>query len=346
MDKKRVLYFDYLRVIACFLVIIIHTVANYEERLVRSSFTYYAGDLMKTIGFSGVAIFFAISGAIFLSPEISGEGVNIKKLWTRNILRLVLSYVIWSWFYTATVWWGKFPMNPETVSLFFREFLYGTPMYHLWFIPALVSIYIIVPVLKPGFKEQSVAKYFAVAAFVVQILLHDIYKYDYFWEAGFDAVYHRFPLIMLTSNLVYFVLGLYLYRQDYSGKQRIVIYSFAALLLIITKAVDYSRDAIGRATELNSLTVYFTTFALFVLFKYMPIRETKFRKFIAGLSKLTFGIYLLHPKVLDTIGIPVAMKLPIPYIVRLPMTAVITFAVCAAIIFVLSKIPVINKYLI
>lgn len=44
----------------------------------------------------GVPIFVMISGALFLD---NGYKLNLKRLYTRNILRLVILYIVWSCIY-------------------------------------------------------------------------------------------------------------------------------------------------------------------------------------------------------------------------------------------------------
>lgn len=91
----RTVYFDYLRVSAAFAVMIVHISAqNWYVADVNGSgwkmFNFY-----DSIVRWGVPVFVMISGSLFLSRDIPQE-----KIFSKYVLRMVTSFIAWSFIYT------------------------------------------------------------------------------------------------------------------------------------------------------------------------------------------------------------------------------------------------------
>ncbi len=89
---------DMMRCISCFMVVAVHMASNTIYRvpvddpdLIPS--IWYCGLMMKCVTVSATNLFLMISGIFFLSPE---RNVTPKKVWSKNILKLSLAYILWS----------------------------------------------------------------------------------------------------------------------------------------------------------------------------------------------------------------------------------------------------------
>ena len=73
--KKRIVYFDVLKVITCFMVIMIHVISRtwYVLDLKSSEFTFLT--ILDSICRCAVSIYLMISGAIFLNED---KNIKIK----------------------------------------------------------------------------------------------------------------------------------------------------------------------------------------------------------------------------------------------------------------------------
>jgi len=102
---ERLVYLDYMRVLATFCVVLLHVSAsNWMVADVYSS----AWGVFNTYNAAtrwGVAVFVMISGALFLPRQI-----DTKTLYRKYILKLVGVYFIWAAFYAFA--------NPAIYKLF------------------------------------------------------------------------------------------------------------------------------------------------------------------------------------------------------------------------------------
>lgn len=89
--EDRTVYFDYLRVFATFSVIILHLSAQNWFTTDVNGFEWQVFNFYDSIVRWGVPVFVMISGALFLDREIA-----TKTIYSRYVLRLLSSFVIWS----------------------------------------------------------------------------------------------------------------------------------------------------------------------------------------------------------------------------------------------------------
>lgn len=347
-DKEHIIYLDILRVIACFMVIVVHVSANQLHAFQTKSFDYQVSQFFNTFSIASPAIFFMLSGALFLNP--ASKDIPIKKLWGRYILRMVVSYVFWSCLFTFIAWLPYYTFSAATVKAYILEFFLGVPMYHLWFIPTIVSIYMVLPFLKPAFADTHRCRYYLALFLVIQIFIPTLLKFNLPHGDLIQSLYTRIPFLLCMGHVGYFVLGYYLSVEKISRKKRMIIYAAGILSLAAAVGIDgylsaRQNNAVLLFNELFALNSFLAATAMFVAFRYIPWKKNRFTKAVAKLSKLTFGIYLIHPFFLQILFEHCTFLLKLPAIVWIPTTAVAAFLCSTVVIWILSKIPIVNKYL-
>ena len=95
-NSQRDYNMDLLRILASLMVIVIHVSTYNFLDTPTKSIEWLSYDMYDSIVRSAVPIFLMISGAFFLNDKIQN---NLKKLYTKNIFKLVLVFVIWSFIY-------------------------------------------------------------------------------------------------------------------------------------------------------------------------------------------------------------------------------------------------------
>jgi len=80
-----------------------------------------------------------------LSPE---KKINLQKLYTVKIWRLLVSFCIWAWFYSIVL-----NMN--------HGFWNGlvNHSYHLWFLPVIIGLYVMLPILRKIATDRKLVFY-------------------------------------------------------------------------------------------------------------------------------------------------------------------------------------------
>ena len=95
----------------------------------------------------GVPMFFLLSG---LSLGLSSRSVTLPEFWLRRLRRVGLPYLGWTLFYFLTAHWHSLGTAPalRTLQLLGRDLLLGGAASHLWFIPPLLELYLLYPLLR------------------------------------------------------------------------------------------------------------------------------------------------------------------------------------------------------
>lgn len=166
--KQRVVYFDVLRSLSTFLVILLHTCAYCYGYIDISSPKWRVINLFRSLSSVGVPLFIMISGALFLNSECTYKRMMSK------IIRIITAFFFWSMIYTVNLM-----VNGSDWTTAFHEFFRGC--YHMWFCQMIVGLYLITPFLKLIVESEMHTYYYLLLSFVFVFLLpqlNDIFLQD------------------------------------------------------------------------------------------------------------------------------------------------------------------------
>ncbi len=347
-EGERKLYFDILRIIACFSVVMLHSASQTWYAMPVTSRGWQIANSYDALFRFGVPVFVMISGALFLNPQ---KKITIKKLYTHNILRLFVLFVFWSCFYGIADCIGYGDVANLTLQDVVRDMVLGR--YHLWFLPMIIGIYVMLPVLKIWIENapKRNLEYFLIVFLVLQIIRETIRAVFPYNLVNYVVDYAAVELA--SSYAGYFVLGYYLvhvgiekkwYRYIYAGAGIGAVLNVIFGNLLAVKAGEPTGaiyDSFGIFTLLVSVALL-----LFVKEKTEKIRFSPgAEKWIKELSSATLGIYVMHVGMIELLerhGIEAGI---LPLILGIPFLAAGTFAACFLIAAILRRIPVIGKYL-
>ena len=343
--RRRVIYFDILRIVAIFFVVFVHLAAQHWADVDVSSRAWFAFNLYCTTGKWSVPIFVMISGALFL-----GRDVSISSILKKNVARIAAVFLFWSGCYALI----DLVFRHAPLSVVLSQFITGH--YHLWFLYMIVGLYLLIPLLRPIVQNETLTRYFLLLAFVFTFLLPQLALFLSFVSYQASAVIHTvimysycfFPL----GFTAYFIGGYYLSRRDFSRREEITLYCIgvAGLLVSVFAPVALSR-AQGAPSDIfytyNSLNVLCTSVPIFVFAKQhlnFPRMGEKAYTFLRKMSKYSFGVYLVHPMVIELLQHFGIDTFSCNAFFSVPLLAVFVFAVSTAISALLNAIPVIKDH--
>ena len=164
--QERIVFLDYLRVFACFLVILVHAAENFygaggESDMAGpvSILQTEADRLWVSIydGFSRMAVpLFFIVSAYLLAPM--PNGVTMGKFYKRRFTHILPPFFIFLILYsTLPVMWGQIDTTTSARDLSRLLLNFPTTAGHLWFMYPLISIYLFIPMISP-WLEKATAK--------------------------------------------------------------------------------------------------------------------------------------------------------------------------------------------
>ncbi|MBR0394593.1 MAG: acyltransferase family protein, partial [Alistipes sp.] len=139
--ENRVVWVDWMRVAACFMVILVHATEPFylggEGSLILTKMDAFWASLFDSMVRACVPIFIVASSYLqFPLHYSSGE------FFRRRAVRVLVPFLLWSSVYALA--WGEQSQNFQNL-LFNFNYSAG----HLWFVYMLIGVYLLMPLLSP-----------------------------------------------------------------------------------------------------------------------------------------------------------------------------------------------------
>ena len=348
MEKKqRNIAIDLVKAVAIIFVVAIHTCSDGFYYPVDSS-KFISTTIIRSFVSAAVPLFLISSGALMLNPQ---KPLTVRRLWTKNILRLVVAMLFWAVCYKIFYLVGTQNLSFATFYHSLKEVLLFNQEFHLYYIHITLLVYAFLPITKSfvANSDDKTLRYFAVIWFVTAILFPTIYMY---WPF---RLIQGFPLQwimnMSYASIGYGVMGYY-FTKNPTSLQTSIILTVAGFLSVSGLTLYYSiHNGSLFDSFIGGMSVPVCVFALgiFNLCKYiteMISKKEKCISIITYISKASFCIYLIHIFVLrifNYIGLNATLFHPA---LSIPTITLLNVSICLVLYFILSKIPVINKWLI
>ncbi len=141
MEKQREIWIDWLRVIACFLVMMTHSNEPFylggEGSLILTKADALWVAVLNVLPRASVALFVVASSYLQFPLHYSAG-----EFFRRRAVRILIPFFIWTVVYAFV--WGEPVQNFKDLLL---NFNYAAG--HLWFVYMLIGLYLIMPILSP-----------------------------------------------------------------------------------------------------------------------------------------------------------------------------------------------------
>ena len=346
-SENRLLHYDILRIIAAFSVVMLHSSAQFWYDLPVTDTNWLITNSYDALFRFGVPVFVMISGALFLNPA---KEVDVKRLFTHNILRLVIFYGVWSCLY-GLYDCSRFDMSQLTYKDYVREMLGGR--YHLWFIPMIAGVYCLIPVLHSWLKgaKKEVVEYFLLLFLMFQIGTYTVKALV--WQDDLHYLLDMIDIPMACSYVGYFVLGYYIAHVGIEKKYHRWIYLGAAISAVCNVILG-NLLALKKGSPIGDIYDSYSAFTFLIvvaLFLFFVENRNKIhlsgnvQKIIREVSACTLGIYVMHVGLMEMLKNAGFHPMMVPMIMGVPVFAVVCFAICLAVAAVLRRIPLIGRYI-
>lgn len=295
MSRNRVCYFDVLRVVSIFFVIVIHVTSAGMKLCAPVSAVWRTNWLINSISRWAVPVFFMVSGALFLEPS---KVLPIKKLYKKNILRLVNGIVIWGLLYSLLDQYLYETISVKSILVAIYGILTGNTGYHLWFLYTLLMLYVAAPLFRliTSNASKGQLEYALVMWGVCSLLIGQI---NYFAaEAGLGTDLLPFSPFVITGYGGYFLLGYYLKAYPLHGNVKKAGYILAAVsvcAIIFGKLLLFSafeKETVALELPLGILSCLLAVM-IFTMAQNLRISDNASR-ILDFLGQRVFGIYLTH----------------------------------------------------
>ena len=223
----------------------------------------------------------------------------------------------------------------------------------------MILIYSLLPIIRvfTGTASKKQLDYLIIAWIVLGIILPFAIQFRPF--SLIKGMVRQYPISMVYSAIGYFVLGHYMNKYTLKRWTNYFIYFLGVIGLIVTLwGTAFSSIAKGSVYTLyiEGMTpnVAAMAAAVFLLVKNLSSRELQGReasigvkrKIISYISKGSFCVYLIHIAFIDLLR---GLHLTFPEantLITIPLLVIVVLMLSIGAYFVLSKIPVVKKYLV
>ncbi|MEB4615426.1 acyltransferase [Leucobacter sp. M11] len=343
-DLGRLAYLDRLRAISIVAVVVLHAAAWNWSTFDPSGSAWQTLNWADSAVRFSVPVFFMISGSLFLDPK---RNVTWRSLFRKSLPRLLVAFVVWSVFFALVGTYG--PGGTGTLVSLATQIVLGH--YHLWFLFALVGLYLVTPILRRVVTDRTTAWYFVglagVFASVLPLLTHVPL-------AGklLQTVLDTMQLQLVLGYTLYFVLGYLLSTARVSPKQLRWAFALGAAGIVVT-AVGTSWLT-QRGNEPNGLLydyltpgVVLSAVAVFLGVKAWSESRPQARPghVVSTLSTYSFGIFLVHPLFqwgYQQFGITTAFAHPVSSV---PLLALMILVPSLLVAMLLRRMPRLGRFI-
>lgn len=302
--KENLFWIDVIRALAALGVVLIHVTADViTEYKVVSMPDWWAANFYDSLVRGCVSLFVMVSGALLLAPTQE----SLSDFFKKRASRILIPFLIWTILYLL---WKKFLFEPD-LGFFegLRRAVGNRVHFHLWFFYALVGIYLVTPIFRL-FVRQATKRdliYFLALWFVASSLFPFLERFiNLAWHVKVNFALKVEPVQGLIG---YFVAGHFL-RQHTTEKSARMAWGFWAASFLVCWVGTYwiaarlgHYDGLFYENVAPNVAIYVAAF--FVIMKNLSAQLQKLpggvQKIILMLSKASFGIYLVHPMIMEAV---------------------------------------------
>ena len=240
MNKKRVIWIELLRVMACIGVVGIHAGSQHFRDMPLDSSVWAVSNFYHGINRFAVASFIMISGCLYLDSKRTW---NLRRLWKRNILPIAAAYIFWQMFYAVyrIITNGTLAKGSKAALVKFMVYI-SKSYFHLWYLPMLIGLLIITPMLWEivnSARGKQWEEYMIVLFLVFQILPYTINYFPLPWKDHIMDILQTVQPEMVTGYIGYFILGHYLSHYEVSKKLEYLVYVLGVILILAAIGLCY-----------------------------------------------------------------------------------------------------------
>lgn len=312
-EKPRLVWFDANRVCAALGVVLIHSTTDFSGGIfpdATSGERFVPVFLRSVAEFSGSEMFFMFS-LFLMAMRVDRHRPEYFPALGEQARRLLVPFAVWTVFYAffrlikadafnyAPYIWGQL----ADWKMWISYFILGKSQYHMHFLPTLFALFMFFPVMRLGTRYPILG----ISLFATLGAMN--YIQSYIWSLGLDPLLRDY-LVRFTKVMGYVGYGLAAFAL-YSlwkdgiprGESKLIRrggFYFAAMAYLATLpffGVALFTGHWGVRGGWDFYGHFLMPLLMFCLFMGGQYRDWSPRWSL--LAKYTFGVYLVHPLVID-----------------------------------------------
>ena len=366
VQPARAMDIDYIKAIAIVGVLVIHTTsAGYKFPVM--SFNWIASVFWGSVSRASVPLFFMCSGALLLRPE---KPLSLKKLYGRNILRILVVLLIWGMAYKIWSLAASESLSPATLLHAFKEVLLFKHVFHFYYLHITLLVYALLPVTRLLVAHASNREWqYMLGAWFVLGIAYPTFRH--FWPASLITGFPlQWMLNMTYAAVGYGLLGYRLREKNISTRQGVFLTGLGMLVILGGTTLLSARDNTLNEFFFEGMSIGVCLLAVGLFTLGLRIsgqtgtrgqRENKsgvpsqspdgtwFKhpgSWATRLSKASFCIYLVHVffiYLFEKAGLTVLL---FPCLFSIPVIALLNLTLSYGVYLIMKRIPIVNRWLV
>ena len=326
-SEKRVTQFVYIKMAACFAIVVLHCVnsaAIYHAEEISEGEALAAQTVVSMLMWA-VPCFLMVTGALLLDPE---KKITLQKLFGKYIRRMVTALIVFTLIFTFI----RHDASNGTGLMheFFDGLLFNHCMAYLWYLYLMIALYLTMPVWKAvteRFNDRQILIMLLIALAAVSLL--PLAGYLDVAAASYIPTWLVYPC--------YLFIGYLIKRHQPDPRLAAAVFAVctASLGLITYMAAPTDLDPSGLSGY-NSPIVVLQSAAVYAMM--LGIRREA-SSLSVSIDRCSFGIYLIHMLffrlIMKELGFDPFVYGPFGFITF----AVIVFAASYGMTWCLKKLP-------
>ena len=233
-----------------------------------------------------VPVFFMITGYLLLDSE---KDLDYPIVLKKYVLRVFLALTLFSLPFAVLKIYGE--SHCVSVVEIFKAYIGNESLSHLWYLYALIGLYLISPVLKKGLKNLSES---SVAVFLVFLLLFDFVLPMLSKLTGVKIAFE----MPVAYPVFYFVAGYYCKKivdKESLKQNKLAIALLAGFAFVVFLIGSNHYAAISDNYWSPLIALLSVALFLFVIKNKEFHLNDKWKPFFWKIDRLCFAVYLIHP---------------------------------------------------
>jgi surface polysaccharide O-acyltransferase-like enzyme len=282
---------DLLRIFAMIAVVVIHAAAPYILGNKPLDGSYITAITFDSFARFCVPVFVMISGALMLTVNEDIDK-NPWQYYGKKVLRFLPPIIFWSVFY-----WGfsgkiGYILQSSSLEIAFNEIKHTLireiPYYHMWYLFMMPGLFFMAPMFR-FLKRKSTPKQWIALGIGLLIfgMLHNAWRQQVSSWAWYYAEFVDF--------LGYLILGDIIFNRKFP--KAVSLFSYIGGSIALSVATYFFTQS--YVASFLSILIAIPTIGLYAFLT--SDKSTKDSKIVYDIALSSFGIYLVHPFIVDSI---------------------------------------------
>ncbi|MBR5479663.1 MAG: acyltransferase family protein [Clostridia bacterium] len=345
--RKRDTSLDIIKTIAIMGVPLIHAAAVGFYGYPMGSSEWFTSVFWGNILRSAVPLFLMVTGALFFNPEKEFTG---KTIYSKYILRIVASLIVWASLYEVFNIALEYKVGNVTDIFDAARMSFGNVVlfkhhFHLYYLQIVIIVYALIPIVRVfTFHATQKQMKYAILVWVAFTVIYPFLRHFAPLDR-LEGIPTQYEINMTYGAIGYSLLGYYIKKY---GINKNFSWCYLIGLAVTIGGTIIMCMGTGELSELFYSVVSPGVFlmALGVFAFVMNRKSLAEGNIFTKISKASFCIYLVHDFfniIFAYLGFDAMYAHPV---ISVPVLVIVNFVLSYVVYLILSKIPVVNKYLI